>query len=77
MLKYGKVIKTSEKSEVLSMAKKVSSKKPMFGNNRPFSLKTTRKVQKVNMQTVTVNGEKVRMSERKEKNYKNSTEKAA
>ena len=54
------------------MAKKMSSKKPMFGNNRPFSLKTTRKVQKVNMQTVMVNGEKVTMSVREAKKYKSA-----
>ena len=54
------------------MAKKCSNKKPMFGNNRPFSLKTTQKVQRVNMQTVMVNGEKVIMSVREAKKYKNS-----
>ena len=53
------------------MAKKMSSKKPMFGNNRPFSLKTTRKVQRANMQTVIVSGSKVIMSVREAKKYKN------
>ncbi len=52
------------------MAKKVSSKKPMFGNNRPFSLKATKTVQKPNMQTVTVDGKKVVMTVREAKKYK-------
>ena len=44
------------------MAKNVSSRKNMSGNNRPFSLKATKKTQKVNLQAVSVNGKKVRMS---------------
>ena len=44
------------------MAKNVSNRKNMSGNNRPFSLKATRKTQKVNLQTVVVDGKKVRMS---------------
>ena len=44
------------------MAKNVSTRKNMSSNNRPFSLKATKKTQKVNLQTVTVNGKKVRMS---------------
>lgn len=56
------------------MAKKVTTKKPMFGNNRPFSLKTSRKIQKPNLQTVTVNGEKVKMSAREAKKYKKTEE---
>ena len=42
------------------MAKKATNKKPMFGNNRPFSLKTSRKIQKPNLQNVTINGETVK-----------------
>ena len=34
----------------------------MSANNRPFSLKATKKTQKVNLQTVKVDGKKVRMS---------------
>lgn len=52
------------------MAKKVSNKKPMFGNNRPFSLKTSLKIQKPNMQKVTVNGKTVVMSAREAKKFK-------
>ena len=44
------------------MAKNISNRKNMSGNSRPFSLKATRKTQKVNLQTVTVNGKKVRVS---------------
>ena len=44
------------------MAKNISNRKNMSGNNRPFSLKATRKTQKVNLQTVTVDGKKVRKS---------------
>ena len=56
------------------MAKNVSTKKPMFGNNRTFSLKTSLKKQKPNMQKVTVNGETVRMSAREAKKYKKNVE---
>lgn len=44
------------------MARKVSSRKNMSGNNRPFSLKATRMTQKVNLQTAVVDGKKVRLS---------------
>lgn len=44
------------------MAKNISSRKNMSANNRPFSLKATNKTQKVNLQTVKLDGKKVRMS---------------
>ena len=44
------------------MAKNISNRKNMSGNNRPFSLKATRKTQKVNLQTVKIDGKKVRIS---------------
>lgn len=44
------------------MAKNISNRKNMSGNNRPFSLKATHKTQKVNLQTVKIDGKKVRMS---------------
>lgn len=44
------------------MAKNISSRKNMSANNRPFSLKATKKTQKVNLQTVKLDGKKVRMS---------------
>ena len=49
------------------MAKNISNRKNMSGNNRPFSLKATRKTQKVNLQTVKVDGKKVRMTTREVK----------
>lgn len=44
------------------MAKNISKKNNMSGNNRPFSLKATRMTQKVNLQAVKVDGKKVRLS---------------
>lgn len=52
------------------MAKNVSNRKNMSGNNRPFSLKATKKTQKVNLQTVKVDGKKVRMSAKEIKDSK-------
>ena len=34
----------------------------MSSNNRPFSLKATKKTQKVNLQTIRLDGKKVRIS---------------
>ena len=44
------------------MAKNVSNKKNNKALNRPFSLKATKKTQKVNLQPVKVDGKKVRLS---------------
>ena len=52
------------------MAKNVSNRKNMSGNNRPFSLKATRKTQKVILQTIKVDGKKVRMSAKEIKDLK-------
>ena len=49
------------------MAKKVTTRKPLHGNARSHALNTTKKIQKLNMQTVVVNGEKVKMSTREAK----------
>ena len=47
------------------MAKKVTSKKPLAGNNRSHSCLATKRVQKPNLQVVTLdNGKKVRLSTR-------------
>lgn len=47
------------------MARKVTNKKPLFGNRRSHSLRATRHAQKPNLQKVTLaNGEKVIMSAR-------------
>ena len=56
------------------MAKKITNKKPMFGNNRPFSLKTSRKIQKPNLQNVIVNGKTVKMSIREAKKSRKTEE---
>ncbi len=52
------------------MAKNVSSKKPLFGNNRSHALNATRKKQKVNLQNVTLNGVKVVMSAKEAKKFR-------
>ena len=44
------------------MAKNVSDRKNMSANNRPFSLNATKKTQKVNLQTVKIDGKKVRLT---------------
>lgn len=54
------------------MAKKVTAKKPLFGNNRSHALNATRRKQKLNMQNVVVDGQKVAMSVREAKAFKNS-----
>lgn len=47
------------------MARKVSTKKPLFGNRRSHSLRATRHAQKPNLQKVTLeDGTKVVMSAR-------------
>lgn len=61
--------------EELNMAKKVSNKKPLFGNKRSHALNTTKKRQKVNMQKVTLNGVTVVMSAKEAKKFrKNNAE---
>lgn len=44
------------------MAKNLSDRKNMSSNNRTFSLKATKKTQKVNLQTVKNDGKKVRLT---------------
>lgn len=46
------------------MAKNISSKKTRTANNRPNCLKVTKRTQKVNLQTITVDGKKYRTSAR-------------
>ena len=47
------------------MAKKLTEKKPLFGNRRSHSLRATRHAQKPNLQQVTLeDGTKVKMSAR-------------
>lgn len=55
------------------MAKKVTSKKPLSANNRSHSCRATKRVQKPNLQVVTLdNGEKVRMSARELRTFNKS-----
>ncbi len=46
------------------MAKKISNKKPLSGNNRSHALNATKRVQKPNLQKKTINGDKVIISAR-------------
>lgn len=50
------------------MAKKVTTRKPLFGNKRSHALNTTKHRQKLNLQKVTLeSGEKVVMTAREAK----------
>ena len=49
------------------MAKSNSKRKPLFGNNRSHALNATQKIQKINMQNVTINGKTEKMSTREAK----------
>ena len=46
------------------MAKKISTTKPLAGNFRSHALNKTRRTQKPNFQTVTINGQKVQVTAR-------------
>ncbi len=52
------------------MAVKITCKKTNFANNRPNCLKITKHPQKVNLQTVTVNGKKIKTSAREARTLK-------
>lgn len=52
------------------MATKITSKKTNFANNRPNCLKVTKHPQKVNLQTITVNGKKIKTSAREARTLK-------
>ena len=52
------------------MAKKMTSKTPLFGNRRSHACNATRHAQKPNLQKVTVNGKTVRMSTREMRSAK-------
>ncbi len=67
LIYYDKVIRHRENLKVrrICMAKKITSKKPLFGNRRSHSLRATRHAQRPNLQKVTLdNGEKIVMSAR-------------
>ena len=46
------------------MAKKATTRKPLAGNRRSHALNATRHFQKPNLQQVTINGKKVRLTAR-------------
>lgn len=49
------------------MATKISTKKPLAGNNRSHALNATKRTQKPNLQIKTINGQKVIVSAREAK----------
>ncbi len=59
------------------MATKLTRKKPNFANARSHALNSTKKKQGVNLQKVTINGEKVILSAREARTLKKSNKKAA
>ena len=57
------------------MAKNISNRSNMSAQNRPFSLKATKKTQKVNLQTVTTaDGKKIRTSAREARSMKKNNQ---
>ena len=52
------------------MATKVSRKKPNFANSRSHALNATKKKQNVNLQKMTIDGEKVIISAREARTLK-------
>lgn len=60
----------------LFMAKKITNKKPLFGNKRSHALNSTRKKQKPNFQKITLDdGSTIVMSARELKTFKKSSKK--
>jgi ribosomal protein L28 len=55
---------------VLIMAKKLTSRKPLFGNLRSHSCRATKTRQNLNLQTKTVDGVKVTLTNREWKTMK-------
>lgn len=54
------------------MAKKTTTRKPLFGNSRSHALNATKRKQGLNLQTVYVNGKQEVMSVREARSLKNS-----
>lgn len=59
------------------MAKKMTNKKPLAGNRRSHALNTTKHSFKPNLQTITINGKKVRMSAREIRTLNKNNKKEA
>lgn len=58
------------------MAKKVTAKKPLFGNLRSHACNAVKHARKVNLQKVSIDGKTVRMSARELRSLKKNTESA-
>ena len=54
------------------MATKVTAKKPLFGNRRSHALNASRMRQNPNIQTYTINGEKVKFTAREARTIRKS-----
>lgn len=52
------------------MAKKATAAKPLFGNRRSHALNATKHQYKLNLQKITINGKKVRMTAREIRSLK-------
>lgn len=59
------------------MAKKITTKKPLSGNKRSHALNATKRTQKPNLQTITVDGIKVKLSTREARTLNKPTKAAS
>ena len=59
------------------MGKKITDRKPLFGNNRSHALNATKKKQGLNLQKIIVNGQQVIVSAREARNLKKDSKLAA
>jgi len=57
------------------MAKKITTKKPLSGNNRSKALNATKRKRKLNIQTMTINGIKVKLTAREARTIKKDSTK--
>ena len=57
------------------MATKVTTKKPLSGNNRSHALNATKRKQKPNLQMKTINGERVIISTREARTINKASKK--
>ena len=55
------------------MATKITSKKPNFGNSRSHAKNQGNRIQKTNMQNVTINGIKVKITAREKRTLDKAT----
>ena len=58
------------------MATKVTTKKPLFGNRRSHALNATKMHQNPNLQTYTIDGQKVKLSAREARTMRKAEKKA-